>query len=314
MDRDSGNAIDLAALSKRYGRVPAVDGLTLAIRPGESVGLVGPNGSGKSTTIKMLVGLVRPTSGEGWVFGRSIVRESLEVRRLVGFMPEEVHPYRNMTGREYLAFCLSFHGGRGLDRALDLARKLDLPVDRKTKTYSLGMRVKLGLLQAAAHGPAVLVLDEATKGLDPTSRRQVLDLVREEISRGTTVVLSSHVLSEVERVCTRTEFIRRGRIVSESERSAALERLLRVATVAFEGEVDEGALRSLPAVSGVARLGPGFRLTLAGDARETLRALAALPIRSLELRAPGLEDLYAELYLADRAGESGGDGGAGTRP
>ena len=293
-------AVELVALGKRYGAHVAVDGLDLSIARGECIGLVGPNGSGKSTTLKMLVGLVRPTSGVGHVFGLSIVHDSVAVRRHVGYMPEEVHPYRNMTGRRYLEFCVSFHPERSASaaRAAALAERFLVPLDRRVKTYSFGMRVKLGLIQAVAHRPDFLIFDEATKGLDPTSRRQVLDLVREETERGTTVILSSHVLSEIERACTRTEFIRRGRLVSAEERRAAIDRLERVARVSFSGDVAPETVSRLPGVESATSDGDGFRLALSGDARATLRALAELPVRRLELRAPTLVDLYAELYLA----------------
>jgi ABC-2 type transport system ATP-binding protein len=305
MDPGPAPAVELSALTKTYGRHVAVNGVDLRIGQGESVGLVGPNGSGKSTTLKMLVGLVRPTSGTGRVLGRSITTDSVEVRRRVGYMPEEVHPYRGMTGRAYLGFCQSFHGDAGRDRAMALARRLLLPVDRRVKTYSLGMRVKLGLIQAIAHRPPVLILDEATKGLDPTSRREVLDLVREESERGTTVILSSHVLSEIERVCTRTEFIRSGRIVSAAERDEALGRIDRVARVAFFGDVEEERLRAIPGVDRVTREGAIFVLALTGDGRDALRALSDLPVRRLEFRSAGLDDLYAELYGAPGSGAFG---------
>lgn len=304
-------AVELSALRKSYGAHVAVDGIDLAIRAGEAVGLVGPNGSGKSTTLKMLVGLVRPTSGDGRVLGRSIVGESVVARRRIGYMPEEVHPYRGMTGRAYLEFCGSFHADRAAvrERSRSLAERLLVPVDRKVKTYSLGMRVKLGLIQAAAHGPELLILDEATKGLDPTSRREVLDLVREENARGATVILSSHVLSEIERVCTRTEFIRKGRLVSAGDRAAARARLERVARVSIEGGAGAERLAALPGVEAVSREGSTFRLVLAGDGRDALRALAALPVTRLEFRSAGLDDLYEEIYFGAGGGGPGGTSG-----
>ncbi len=289
-------AVRTCRLTKHYGATGAVRDLDLTVQRGEILGLIGPNGSGKSTTMKMLLNLVHPTSGSASVFGLDVVRDSLEVRRRTGFVTDENHLYRSMRGRFLLRLAAALHGER-VDggRGNRLARELEVPLERRVKTYSAGMKQKLALVVALAHDPDLLVLDEPTNGLDPTSRAQILDLIGAEHRRGKTVLLSSHVLSEIEKLCDRIVFLRKGSLVSESEVTSVRERLGRYVRVSFGADVPDEALLARGARS-VTRLSRHVLVEVDGDPRPVVARLCELPVTRLDYRAPDLEEVYRALY------------------
>jgi ABC-2 type transport system ATP-binding protein len=293
------DAICTKSLTKRYRVLEALRDLDLTVRRGEIVGLIGPNGSGKSTTLKILLNLVFPTSGEARVLGLDVVRDSIEIRRVTGFVSDESRLYRSARGRLLLRLTESLRRRRASSavpgRQAELARRLDVPLKRRVKTYSTGMKQKLALVLALAHDPDLLLLDEPTNGLDPTSRAQVLDLVHQEHRRGKSILLSSHVLPEIERLCDRIVFLRAGRIVSDEEVAATRARLARHVTVAFDGDVPDSAVLERGAKR-VVRRRRDVLVEANGDPRELIARLAELPLVSLEYRAPSLDDVYQELY------------------
>ncbi|MBI1853650.1 MAG: ABC transporter ATP-binding protein [Planctomycetes bacterium] len=293
------DAIRTTGLTKRYGKTQALRGIDLTVRRGQIVGLIGPNGSGKSTTLKILLNLVFPTTGSATVLGFDVVRDSLEVRRRTGFVPDESRLYRSARGRFLLRFADRLHHGRvDAARREALARTLDVPLDRRVKTYSTGMKQKLALVIALSHRPDLLVLDEPTNGLDPSSRAQVLDLLRAEHARGITILLSSHVLSELERMCDTIVFLRRGELVTDGEVAALRDRFARFVRVSFASEVPDAALVERGAKS-VVRRKRDLLVEVDGDPRRFIARAAELPITSIEHKSGDLEDVYRELYLRD---------------
>ena len=201
-------------LTKVYGTTRALSDLTMEVRKGEVYGLLGPNGSGKTTTIRLLLGLLRPTSGRATVAGFDAWDQSLEVRGVVSYLPGELRLIGSMTGLGLLKFLSSLRGGRGLDRAVAIAeRVMRLDLRRKVRTFSTGMKQKLALAQAFADPVDILILDEPTSALDPSARADVLNLVSDARRAGQTVVFSGHVLSEVEQVSDRVAIMRRGRLM-----------------------------------------------------------------------------------------------------
>ncbi len=200
-------------LTKDYGRYRALDSLSLSIAPGEIFGLLGPNGSGKSTAIRLLLGFLRPTAGKATVSGHDCWRDSVAVRQRVAYLPGELRLYENMTGRHLVRFLSQL---RGQQVPLDLdtaARRLDIDLDRPLVQMSSGMKRKVALLAVLLPRADLLILDEPTNTLDPTMRDQLLDQLLEAKSRGQTVLFSSHVLGEVEKVCDRVGILQRGRLV-----------------------------------------------------------------------------------------------------
>ncbi len=206
--------ITTAGLTKIYKTTAALSDLDLEVRKGEVFGLLGPNGSGKTTTIRLLLGMLKPTLGTSKVGGFDSWRQSVEVRRLVSYLPGELRLFGSMTAYGFLKYLSSLRGGDGLDRAVAIAdRIMKLDLRRKIRTFSTGMKQKLALSQAFADPVEILILDEPTSALDPSARNDVLGLVMEAKRQGQTVIFSGHVLSEVERVADRVAIMRKGRLM-----------------------------------------------------------------------------------------------------
>ena len=227
--------ISTQGLGKRYARVFALSSLSLDVAQGEVLGLLGPNGSGKTTTIRLLLGLLKPTTGSASVAGFDCWRKSLDVRRLISYLPGELRPFGAMTGRGYLEFLCSLRDGVGLDRSTAIAeRVMGLDLRKKVRAYSTGMKQKLSLAQVFSDPVDILILDEPTSALDPSARQDVIRLVLEAKARGQTVIFSGHVLSEVEQVADRVAIMRQGKLMHIENMHTR--RALRMVLARFPGE------------------------------------------------------------------------------
>jgi len=291
-------AISIRDLAKSYGRVEAVRDLTFDVARGEIFGFLGLNGAGKTTTIRMLLDLLRPTRGSAALFGFDCQRQSRRARALVGYMPGEMGLYPDMTGRELLDLMARL-GGSAIDPShrdalvdrLELARA---DLRRPLRAYSTGMKRKLGLIQALQSAPPLLILDEPTEGLDPLVQRTLHELLLEQRSRGCTVFMSSHVLSEVERLCDRIGVIRDGELVLLSTVEEARRHSGRTVRVQFSGPVDPVALPA--GMSMVRHTQDHWTLKVPGDVGALLPLLAALPVRDIDITEPALEDVFRGFY------------------
>ncbi len=235
MESDEFMVMD--GLTKLYGPVRALDSLSLDVRRGEILGLLGPNGSGKTTTIRLLLGLLRPTAGRASVGGFDSWRNSLDVRRLVSYLPGELRMYGALSGLGTLKLLCDLRDGAGLDRAVAIAeRVMKLNLRRKLRTYSTGMKQKLALAQVFSDPVDALILDEPTSALDPSARSIVLALVQEARHQGQTVIFSGHVLAEVEQVADRVAIMRKGKLMHVEDMGTR--RLLRMLLVRFKGGVE----------------------------------------------------------------------------
>jgi ABC-2 type transport system ATP-binding protein len=307
------DALTTTALTKRYGRrdlpihrpgahpatdVLALDDLTIAVHEAEIFGFLGPNGAGKSTTIRLLLGYLHPTSGSGTVFGRDIVRDSVEIRRRVGYLPGGIALYDSLTGERLLDYLGSLTG-RPPSRRAELLDRLELSartLRRPVRDYSRGMRQKIGIVQALQHDPELAILDEPTEGLDPLMQRAFYEILEDLRAAGRTIFFSSHVLSEVERVCDRVAIVRRGRLVALEDVARLLERRKRNVEIRLrDGELVE--LERVPGVSAVGRMADG-RLTcqLEGDVGPFLAALSGHSVIDLTIEPAHLEEAFLELY------------------
>jgi ABC-2 type transport system ATP-binding protein len=217
------NAIQIRGLSRRYRDFVAVDDVSFDVRKGEVFGFMGHNGAGKTTTIRMLLGLLAPSGGAASVLGLDVVRDSLAIRALCGFLPAEFALPKDMTPRRFLRYigALFGMGGRDLDRRVsDLLERFDLArvADKKLGEFSTGMAQKVGLAQAMINDPRVLILDEPTSGLDPIGRHELLEFMAELArDKGVTVLFSTHILSDIERVCRRVAILHRGKLIASGE-------------------------------------------------------------------------------------------------
>ncbi len=207
--------VETRDLTKRYGRVTALDRCTLGVAAGEVFGLLGPNGSGKTTLLRLLMGYLRPTAGLATIDGLACYRQSVAVHERVAYLPGEAKLFPQMRGRDMLAFFARIRPDGNLPRAMELAERLALELSRPVSLMSTGMRQKTALAAVLSSGAPVLILDEPTTNLDPSARSEVLAIVREAQAAGKTVLFSSHVLSEVEETCDRVVILRRGEVVYE---------------------------------------------------------------------------------------------------
>jgi ABC-2 type transport system ATP-binding protein len=287
-------AIRVDGLTKRFGRVVAVEDLSMTVAPGEVFGFLGPNGAGKSTTIRLLLGLIRPTAGSATIFGFAAgdVRRS---HRHIAYVPADVALWPALTGAEILELlgCV----GLGVDAAYrdELVHRFDLELDKPARTYSTGNRQKVALVAAFATRAPLLVLDEPTSGLDPLMEREFRGCVAEARERGQTVFLSSHKLAEVEALCDRVAILRTGRLV-EIDSIADLRRLRRtVVEVSYRGV--QPSLGKVAGVSSVEPLdGDRLRFSLTGPPVAALRALATADITALAMHEPTLEEIFLDYY------------------
>lgn len=298
----SDSAICTSALSKDFGRGHGLFDLDLEVERGEVFGFLGPNGSGKSTTMRLLVDLIRPTSGSAMVLGQDAQAESIEIRSRVGFLPGDFALYPKLTGSAVLDFLAALRGG--VDRRVrdELIDRFDADVDRPVRELSTGSRQKLGLIQAFMHQPELLILDEPIAGLDPLVQSSFHELLGDVVAQGRTVFLSSHTLSEVERVAHRVGIVRRGRLVVvdslENLRKVAVEHL----AIEFVGSVPSvEELRALPGVRDLAVDGVHLTVSFEGSADRLLKLVSRYEVRSIRTRDADLEEIFLRFYRDDEA-------------
>ena len=288
-------------LTKHYGDVRAVEDATMTVGEGEIFGFLGPNGAGKTTAIRMLLGFLHPTAGTATVLGHDIVRDSVEIRRKVGYLPGGVALYDGLTGEEQLDYMAGLAGRPPVRRAA-LTDRLELPartLRRLVRDYSRGMRQKIGIVQAIQHDPELAVLDEPTEGLDPLMQRAFYGILDDLRADGRTVFLSSHILSEVERVCDRVAIIRRGHLVALEEIGALLARRKRNVEMRLAGPAP--ALDGVPGVTGVAVSDGRLTCRLEGDVGPFLAAVAGARVSDLTIEPARLEEAFLEFYAEDEA-------------
>jgi ABC-2 type transport system ATP-binding protein len=296
-------ALRMTGLTKYYGPVVGVDSLSLDVPTGTIFGFLGANGAGKTTTIRLLLDLLRPTSGSASILGFDCRRQTLDVRRRVGYLPSEMAIYPEQTGAGYLKFLAAI--GRqtvSASRLTSLLRRFDvsdLDLRRRMRDYSHGMKRKLGLVQALMTDPPVLILDEPTSGLDPLMIEAFYETIGELARSGrVTIFLSSHVLSEVDRVCERIALIRSGRLVAvrtlSELRGAAPRRL----TVLFDRPVN-GRLQIDPNAVLVEREPQRWVIDACGPLGGIIASLASFPVADISLTSPGLEDVILKLFAAE---------------
>lgn len=289
-------AIKTEKLTKYYGKSRGIVNLDLSVHQGEFFGFIGPNGAGKSTAIRTLLGLISPTSGEARILGRSIQTDRLEILRSVGYLPSESAFYSGMRVRDILRLSARL---RGVDCDADakaLCERLQLDADRKISELSFGNKKKTSIVCALQHNPSLLILDEPTGGLDPLMQKEFFDILKERNETGVTVFLSSHILSEIGRHCTRAAIIREGTIVACDSVSALSKTNAKRVTV--KGDVD---LTPLEGVRDVRKTEHGVSFLFGGTLQPLLSLLSSSQIEDLTVTEPDLEEIFLHYY------EKGGD-------
>lgn len=289
-------AIRTSALTKRFGDLAAVDGLDLQVETGEIFGFLGPNGAGKSTTIRLLLDQLRPTSGQGQVLGLDIRERSLEIRQQIGYVPGDLSLYPKLTGKQTLGYFAGLRGGVDMAYVDELAERLQADLSRKVGEYSTGNRQKIGLIQAFMHKPALLILDEPNAGLDPLVQQTFQEMLREVRADGRTVFLSSHTLSEVERVADRVGIIRHGRLVVVERVDELKRKAIRRLDFEYAEPVPVELFAGVEGVRAADIHGVFAEVSYEGSVNTVLHAAMAREVVNLHSRDADLEEIFLAYY------------------
>ncbi len=291
-------AIRTSNLTKDYGAGRGLFDLGLQVPEQEVFGYLGPNGSGKTTTIRLLMGMIRPTSGSAHIFGLDCTRDSVEVKRKVGYLPGDVPQFGSLRGGEVVAYLGGMRGGVDRRHVRAIAERFDLDLNRRFREYSSGNKQKLAILLAFMHRPDLLILDEPTSGLDPLNQREFYALLGEARDAGATIFFSSHVLSEVEEVCDRVGILRAGKLVKVAQLDEL--RRIRVHRVEIEfaadTEVPEGRLRAAPGVENLSVSGQIVICTVRGGFEGLLEAITGARVIDLVSTEPSLEEFFLTFF------------------
>lgn len=290
------NVIQLSNLTKYYGKSRGILNLNLDVKEGEFFGFIGPNGAGKSTTIRTLLGLITPSSGQAKIFDETIRRRNPQIRSHIGYLPSEAVFYRGMKVKDLLKLSADLHHKNCSAEREILCRRLQLDVNRKVDELSFGNRKKVAIVSALQHQPKLLILDEPTSGLDPLMQREFFHIIRERNEQGATVFLSSHVLSEIQRNCTRAAIIREGRIIA-CDRVEALSKT-NAKRISVQGQV---SLDSLEEIRDLKENDGIFSFLYGGDIHRLLETLSAGTITDLSISDPDLDEIFLHYY------ENGGE-------
>ncbi len=298
-DASGTAAIEIAGLTKQFKDFTAVDELDLEIRRGEIFGFLGPNGAGKSTTIRMLLDQLRPSSGSTRVLGLDVGPDSLEIHRRIGYIPGELALYPKLTGIQTLQYFARLRGNVDWSYVLELAERLEADFGKKVADYSTGNRQKIGLIQAFMHRPELLILDEPNAGLDPLMQQTFHEMLREVRANGGTVFLSSHTLSEVERVADRVGIIRQGRLVVVERVDELKRKAIRRLDFEFDQPVPVDTFDGVTGVRDAEIDGVHARIAYEGSVNDVLQAALLHEVVNLHSRDADLEEIFLAFYRSD---------------
>lgn len=292
------HVIETRELTKRYGSARGIEKVSLAVEKGEIFGFIGPNGAGKSTTIRTLLGLIQPTEGSAFIFGKDIVKNGSAIRDRIGYLPSEVFYYDNMKVIDLLRYSASFYSrpkGEIEQRMVEFAQLLDLDLYKKIDDLSYGNKKKVGIIQGLQHSPELIILDEPTGGLDPLMQMTFFNLLREENKRGATVLFSSHILSEVQKLCSRVAIIKEGRLV-ETQSIQELRKNTYLRCKLELAKKPTAAQFTKPGISNTRIHGNTVEYMYRGDVNALMQFLSHLPLVSIALDEPDLEEIFMHFY------------------
>lgn len=291
--------IRIVQLTKKWGAFTAVNSVSFEIHKNEIFGLVGPNGAGKTTLIKALIGAVVPTSGNTYIADHCVQKQGVAARSLTTYLPSDGHFYESMTANSFLQFAMSGYRHVDIPWRDEMLDAFHIPLHKKIRSFSHGMKRKLGIVQALAPRTPVAILDEPEEGLDPTARLKFLQFLQRERAGGRTILLSSHQLESVAQVCDRVAFIAAGRLLDCNSLEQIRERAGKRIRVRLLPGTDPACLQIEGVKSVVARNGV-FIVITDGDERDLLQKIVTLPVDGVEYRQLRLEDVYADLYQVER--------------
>ena len=288
------NVIEVTNLTKYYGKSRGIIDVSFSEEEGEIFGFIGPNGAGKSTTIRLLLSLIHPTSGSARIFGKDVFSHGPEIRRDIGYLPSEVFYYEGMKVIDLLKYSASFYDCDCTQRMHELSEIMELELNRRISDLSYGNKKKVGIVQGLLHSPKLLFLDEPTSGLDPLMQRKFFDLIRDEKKRGVTVFFSSHILGEVQRLCTRVGIIREGRIVEISDIHTLQQNNYKKVRVAADGL--NADFFNLPGITNLQIENGTVNFFYKGDINAILQKISNIQVVDVSIEEPSLEEIFMHYY------------------
>jgi ABC-2 type transport system ATP-binding protein len=292
----STNVIEINQLSKYYGKQRGIEDVTFSVKQGEIFGFIGPNGAGKSTTIRTLLALIYPTSGTATIFGKDCIKEAPVIAQDIGYLPSETFFYENMKVRDLLKYAETLYKKDCSKRIDELTSRLNLDVTRKIRDLSFGNKKKVGIVAGLLHSPKLLMLDEPTSGLDPLMQQTFFDILREENQKGVTILFSSHILSEVQKMCDRIAILKDGKVISlediETMRSNAYKKI-----ILHMPETTEIQTLDMDGVSNFEQNGEQINFLFKGDVNMLLDSLRQHRLLDVLIEEPSLEEIFMHYYI-----------------
>ena len=297
------NIIETKKLTKYYGKSLGIIDVDLSIKEGEIFGFIGPNGAGKSTTIRTLLGLIHPTSGNATIFGKDVTKYGPEIKEEVGYLPSEVFYYDDMRVIDLLKYSGSFYKKDPAvitKRIKELANYLDLDLKKKIDDLSYGNKKKVGIIQGLLHEPKLIILDEPTGGLDPLMQQRFFDLLREENKKGATILFSSHILSEVQKLCDRVAIIKDGKIIRVDKISSLAENTHKRFKLETSAPIDRKLFMGLRGISDLVISNNSVSFLFRGHINDVTRIIARLDLINMLVEEPDLEEIFLHYYQTDK--------------
>lgn len=289
------NVIEINNLTKTYGKARGISNVNFNVKEGEIFGFIGPNGSGKSTTIRTILSLIFPTSGSAKIFGKDCIEFAPEIAKEIGYLPSEVFYYDNMKVMDLLKYSASFYKKDCTKRIKELAEIMDLDLTKKIDDLSLGNKKKVGIVQGLLHDPKLIILDEPTSGLDPLMQHKFFDLLEEENKKGATILFSSHILSEVQRLCDRVAIIKDGKIIKVEKISTLKDNNFKRFKIQTTATVNKDVF-NIPGVNDFDVKGDICSFLFRGNINEMMKKIAEIDIANLWIGEPDLEEIFMHYY------------------
>jgi len=293
--------LEIKHLTKYYGKARGIIDVSFSVEEGEIFGFIGPNGAGKSTTIRTLLSLIYPTSGSATIFGKDSIRYSAEIKKEIGYLPSEVFYYDNMRAIDLLKYSASFYKKDCSQRIKELAEILDLDLRRKIDDMSGGNRKKVGIIQGLLHYPKLIILDEPTGGLDPLMQQKFFDLLRAENQKGCTILFSSHILGEVQKLCKRVAIIKDGKIIKLENIADLTENTYKRIKIEALYPVMESFFQ-IPGVNQLTIDGCSISFIFKGNINTVLKKIADTEVRNIVIEDPTLEEIFMHFYDKEAGG------------
>ncbi|MCB2297962.1 ABC transporter ATP-binding protein [Clostridium tagluense] len=292
------NIIEIKNLTKNYGVARGITDVSFNVQQGEIFGFIGPNGAGKSTTIRTLLSLIYPTSGSATIFGKDCVKFGPEIKKEIGYLPSEVFYYDNMKVIDLLKYSASFYKKDCSKRIIELAEIMNLDLNKKIDDLSYGNKKKVGIVQGLLHSPKLIILDEPTSGLDPLMQQKFFELLEKENKRGATILLSSHILSEVQRLCNRVAIIKEGKIIKVEKISTLQESNHKKFKIQVASKIEDNYFN----ISGVSALdikGKIISFLFRGNINFIMKKISEIDITNLWIEEPDLEEIFMHYYVKE---------------